>query len=114
VNLSGGQRQRLSIARAFLKDAPILIMDEPTSALDAGTEHALMAATRRLMEGRTAVIIAHRLSTIRDAGLIVALDKGRVVETGTHEELLRRRGLYASLYEQQVRPPAASPEREAV
>jgi ATP-binding cassette, subfamily B, bacterial len=96
--LSGGQRQRLSIARAFLKDAPILIMDEPTSALDAGTEAALLEAMDRLKQGRTTIIIAHRLSTIRDADVIVVMQAGEVVETGSHEELLSRETLYSRLH----------------
>ena len=87
VSLSGGQRQRISIARAFLKDAPVLIMDEPTSALDAETETQLLAALERLKEGRTTLIVAHRLSTIREADLIVAMRDGTVVETGSHQEL---------------------------
>jgi ATP-binding cassette subfamily B protein/subfamily B ATP-binding cassette protein MsbA len=88
TNLSGGQKQRLAIARAFLKNAPILILDEPTSALDAEAEAQLLEALNQLMEGRTTFIIAHRLSTIRYADRIVVLDKGKIVETGNHEELL--------------------------
>jgi ATP-binding cassette subfamily B protein/subfamily B ATP-binding cassette protein MsbA len=88
TNLSGGQKQRLAIARALLKNAPILILDEPTSALDAGAEAQLIEVLERLMEGRTTFIIAHRLSTIRYADRIVVLDQGKIVETGSHEELL--------------------------
>lgn len=98
VNLLGGQRQRLSIARAFLKNAPILILDEPTSALDAQTEQALLVCLRALMKGRTTFIIAHRLSTVREADLIIVLDKGRIIEQGTHERLLLLGKSYAAFY----------------
>jgi ATP-binding cassette subfamily B protein len=98
VTLSGGERQRLSIARALLKDAPILILDEPTSALDATTEAEVLEAIEHLMVGRTTFIVAHRLSTARKADRIVVLDLGRIVETGTHRELLSTRGLYHGLY----------------
>ncbi len=101
VNLSGGQRQRLSIARAFLKDAPILILDEPTSALDTHTERALLDCLRELMRGRTTFIIAHRLSTVRHANVIVVLDKGHIVEQGSHDELLRQGTHYAQMYRAQ-------------
>lgn len=97
AELSGGQRQRLAIARALYKDAPILILDEATSALDAASERLVQEALQRLMAGRTTLIIAHRLSTIEHADLLVVLDQGRVVESGTHAELLARGGLYSHL-----------------
>jgi len=97
--LSGGERQRISIARAILKNAPILILDEPTSALDAQTEGLLLEALERLMKGRTTFIIAHRLSTIRKADQILVVDNGQIVETGKHEDLVAKNGLYALLYE---------------
>jgi len=99
ATLSGGERQRLSIARAFLKNAPVLILDEPTSALDAKTEGMLLEALKRLMKGRTTFIIAHRLSTIRRADEILVLDDGQIVERGRHDELLSNGGLYTSLYD---------------
>jgi ATP-binding cassette subfamily B protein/subfamily B ATP-binding cassette protein MsbA len=112
ATLSGGERQRLSIARALLKDAPLLILDEPTSALDAETEGLLLEALERLMAGRTTLIIAHRLSTIRNADLIVALQDGRLVEAGAHADLLAQDGLYARLHQLQTstgpRPEALS------
>ena len=101
LNLSGGQRQRLSIARAVLRDTPILILDEATSALDSESEHAVQQGLDALMQGRTSIVIAHRLSTIKDADFIVVLDKGQIVELGTHEELLAIEGLYKKLVDMQ-------------
>ena len=106
VNLSGGQRQRLSIARAMLKNAPILLLDEATSALDSESERQVQAALKRLMAGRTTLMVAHRLSTIADADLIYVLDNGRVVEQGSHAELISRQGLYAKLWSMQTAAPA--------
>ncbi len=107
VTLSGGQRQRIAIARAFVKDAPVLILDEPTSALDAENERAILDALARLMKGRTTLIIAHRLSTVRPADRIVVLQDGAVVEEGTHGELLARRAAYARLHALQTAPAAS-------
>ena len=98
VRLSGGQRQRLAIARALLKNAPLLILDEATSALDSESERHVQAALETLMQGRTTIVIAHRLSTIEKAGRIVVLDRGRIAEIGNHRELLEKNGIYARLY----------------
>ncbi|MBA2517299.1 MAG: ABC transporter ATP-binding protein [Solirubrobacterales bacterium] len=105
AQISGGERQRISVARAFLKDAPILILDEPTSAIDSRTEAVILEALERLMENRTTFMVAHRLSTIRDADLILVVNHGRIVERGTHEELLENGSLYQELHEAQHGAP---------
>jgi ATP-binding cassette subfamily B protein/subfamily B ATP-binding cassette protein MsbA len=102
ATLSGGERQRLSIARAILRNAPILILDEPTSSLDSETEQSILEALERLMEGRTTLIIAHRLSTVRRADRILVLRAGQVVESGSHLDLLAKGGAYARLYAMQL------------
>jgi len=103
VKLSGGQRQRIAIARALLKDPAVLILDEATSSLDNESERLIEDAMERLLAGRTTLIIAHRLSTVRRADRLVVLDHGRIVEEGSHAELLARGGLYARLYQHQFR-----------
>jgi subfamily B ATP-binding cassette protein MsbA len=106
LKLSGGQRQRLAIARALLKNAPILILDEATSHLDTESERLVQQALITLMKRRTVLVIAHRLSTIRQANKIVVLDDGKISEMGTHDELLARGGVYRRLYELQYADPA--------
>ena len=108
LQLSGGQRQRVAIARAFLREAPVLILDEATSHLDAVNEQVVQEALAGLTRSRTTIVIAHRLSTVRAADQIVVLDEGRVVEQGRHDDLLRRRGLYARLVSRQVAAAIAS------
>jgi ABC-type multidrug transport system fused ATPase/permease subunit len=102
VRLSGGQKQRIAIARAILKDAPILLLDEPTSALDNQAEAIVQETLNTLMKGRTVLAVAHRLSTIKDADIILVMDEGRIVESGSHEELFNKGGLYRQLYLKQM------------
>ncbi|HWC11508.1 MAG TPA: ABC transporter ATP-binding protein, partial [Acidimicrobiales bacterium] len=112
AKISGGERQRISVARAFLRNAPILILDEPTSSIDSRTEAVILEALERLMEGRTTIMIAHRLSTIRSADRILVLNDGRLVEEGTHNELLAGDGLYRQLWQAQTgRKRARTPAR---
>jgi ATP-binding cassette subfamily B protein len=113
-HLSGGERQRLSIARALLKDPPILILDEATSALDAATEAKLLRALDEVVKGRTTFVIAHRLATIRKATRILVFDRGRIVETGSFEELVQRDGTFAELARGQfLVPEPHAPSTEA-
>jgi ATP-binding cassette subfamily B multidrug efflux pump len=113
VKLSGGQRQRIAIARVLLKDAPILILDEATSALDSEVEAAIQESFEGLMQGKTVLAIAHRLSTIAAMDRLVVMDKGAIVEMGSHAELLEQGGLYASLWARQSGGFIASSEDEA-
>jgi ATP-binding cassette subfamily B multidrug efflux pump len=101
VKLSGGQRQRIAIARVMLKDAPILLLDEATSALDSEVEAVIQTSLNELMQGKTVVAIAHRLSTIAAMDRLIVLDQGKIVEEGTHKVLLKKEGLYASLWARQ-------------
>src|SRR6185503_3335329 len=104
--LSGGERQRVALARVILKDPRVLVLDEATSHLDSESEALIQEALKRVMAGRTSIVIAHRLSTILAADLILVLDRGRIVERGTHAELVTQEGLYARLYETQFRREA--------
>ena len=108
ANLSGGQRQRLAIARAFIRNTPILILDEPTTGLDATASEQVLLGLRSLMQGKTTVIITHNLNLIRSADCILVVDQGRIMEKGTHEELLAARRIYAEYYGKQVGPAMAS------
>ena len=107
-NISQGQRQLITIARAFLVDPEVLILDEATSSVDTRTEVLIQKAMRKLLQGRTSFVVAHRLSTIRDADNIIVMDKGSVVETGTHDELMEKAGFYADLYNSQFSEEAVS------
>ena len=103
MTLSGGQRQRIAIARAVIRNTPILLLDEPTTGLDAASEKLVFEALDRLMEGKTTIVIAHRLSTVRRADIIFVIKEGAIVESGKHDELLKSAGLYSKFYDLQVK-----------
>ena len=111
AKLSGGERQRIAIARAILKNPKILVLDEATSSLDNCSEALIQEAVEKLMEGRTTFIVAHRLSTIHKADQIIVLEKGRVVETGQHEELMNNKNLYYNLYKLKMQDPVTLGEK---
>ena len=111
VRLSGGEKQRISIARAIIKNAPIVLLDEATSSLDNRSEALIQEAVEKLMEGRTTFIVAHRLSTIHKADQIIVLEKGRIVETGQHEELMNNKNLYYNLYKLKMQDPVTLGEK---
>jgi ATP-binding cassette subfamily B protein len=113
ANLSGGEWQKVALSRAFMRRAPILVLDEPTSSLDAQAEYELFARLRRLSEGRTAIYISHRFSTVRQADRILFLEHGRLVEEGTHEELMRLGGRYAALFNMQASAYTGDPVEAA-
>ena len=113
VRPSTGQRQRLALARVFLKNPPILILDEATSGLDSEVENLIHDAVRRLMKGRTSFLIAHRLASAVDADVIVVLDRGKIVEVGSHAELVKRAGVYSQLFNEQTRKLRLTPEHTA-
>jgi ATP-binding cassette subfamily B protein len=112
LQLSGGQRQRVAIARALIKDAPIILLDEATASLDSESEHQVQDAMGRLCQGRTTLVVAHRLATIMHADRILVVEAGAVVESGRHDELLRKGGRYASFYRLQLKDQA--PPREPI
>ena len=114
IKLSGGERQRIAIARALLKNPRILVLDEATSSLDNRSESLIQEALERLMANRTTIIIAHRLSTVHNADKIVVLDKGRVVEMGKHQELIKNEKLYHTLYTMRMLEPQTPPPEEVV